>query len=573
MDSSGDDGINPTGGTPSSLTVDEMVRNARGNTITAARLTELSPGFVGSFRLHDHPLVAYLADGEQPHFIFGGAMSSVKRNGSEVLEPHRGHLVLCFTDRRILVVAGRSDGDKSMELPYGELEHAVIDVGIMKAKITLKDIHNYSYSLPCPANDRSDLEELKSFLPNRIEATEPPTEDGQTGSSAPTEPSVTEWIEDAVSDTVTPERLQEKIVPGDQGYELNDQPVADYLSEEESPHFIVHHDSKSVEKDGMVFLDSEEEYSLVACFTERRVGLIAGQNGSDATAQVTYADVEDWNIEINTMATASLTEEVGSSRVILHTGEDEYTIPIDEAYQPYLDDLWGFLTEKIDIEFADDSEPLLHYRDDDRYSGRVRLEIPTRETGEREGVHRETWGRKQRVETEEKDYVVTVHELRITESDVYFEADAYDAGTETVRRSYEQIDAIDYKQIEDRGGIVLHIRNTIYEFDIEPSTAHRRKVKYTVERMRELLSESSGADDTSAETAAADADQTDTTEDDTETRRNDRAVEESEDGTESDTTETEDPIEKVRRLGELKDEGLLSEEEFEQKKRELLDEI
>jgi hypothetical protein len=64
------------------------------------------------------PVIAHLVEGEQPEFCFDAAPAGIGVDDpEETVSPSRGG-VFMFTDRRVYLLLGMADGDKSRSLPY-----------------------------------------------------------------------------------------------------------------------------------------------------------------------------------------------------------------------------------------------------------------------------------------------------------------------------------------------------------------------------------------------------------------------------------------------------------------------
>jgi hypothetical protein len=367
---------------------------------------------------------------------------------------------------------------------------------------------------------------------------------------------IDERVDNAVSGTVTKARLRGRSPVGTTGFALNDDPVIEYLADDEQPHFILHADSKGPQRNGVTFIEPEGEYNLAICLTDRRIGLIAGKPGSDATAQIRYEDIEHWGADSSFM----------SFEIQLRANNgDLYKIFVTGEYSKEIDQLEQFLAQKIDIEYADEDGPILHLGDGKSIDDSI-LKIPTRDTGVRVGTQREAvLSESEYVRTEEKEYVVSLYEVRITDEEVFFRAADYDGGTEQVRRKYHQIDAVDLNVTNERTGIVLHIGDSIYELLIDKAASHQVKIEATVERIRELIerAQTGGMAPVSNQLQSVGMGQQPTT----------QQSQSEQDQSQDDASESDDAMAKLRELSELKEEGILTEGEFQQKKQELLDQI
>lgn len=112
--------------------VDALVAGARHDSVTAERLTQLKPGRMSRY-LHDAPLVEYLHDDEQPHFVLAARNTAPSASGSNPPEMPTslgtGMVMHLLTDERWLVVASNSDGDEALEIPLDAVRAVDYDLG------------------------------------------------------------------------------------------------------------------------------------------------------------------------------------------------------------------------------------------------------------------------------------------------------------------------------------------------------------------------------------------------------------------------------------------------------------
>lgn len=113
-------------------TTKELLDAARHDSVTAERLTELKPGRVSRY-LYDEPLVEYLEEGEQPHFILAARDTAPSATGGNAPEmpthSGTGMAMHMLTDRRWLTVTANSDGDQTLDIPLGDIRNVDYDLG------------------------------------------------------------------------------------------------------------------------------------------------------------------------------------------------------------------------------------------------------------------------------------------------------------------------------------------------------------------------------------------------------------------------------------------------------------
>lgn len=151
------------------LSVDERVENARSDTVTKSKLTELNPkgvnGFVEDHFLKESPIIEHLGKKEQPEFIFHAKSKAVRKNGEKHVKPHHsGSLAICFTDQRLLLIAGRKNSDSSECVAYDELEGYETSSGALKHRVSLT-FSDSEYDVYISNHyDKNDLRSVGNFL-------------------------------------------------------------------------------------------------------------------------------------------------------------------------------------------------------------------------------------------------------------------------------------------------------------------------------------------------------------------------------------------------------------------------
>lgn len=151
--------------------IPELVDRAQSDSVTAARLRKKSAIF--NKRLAEKPIIDYLDDGEQPHYI----LASPKRGfeytaGSDqrITPTGRYHAFLIATDDRIVVLAGRDDGDRSLTISYTDIQAVDYDSGITKIKLKL-EMASTSAVFHATRENTYDIDELVTFIQDKISST------------------------------------------------------------------------------------------------------------------------------------------------------------------------------------------------------------------------------------------------------------------------------------------------------------------------------------------------------------------------------------------------------------------
>lgn len=104
--------------------IKELVDAANGDSVTADKLSKTDAGLTAWDRLNDKPLIDYLDDKEQPHFI----IAQQNKHGVSVSESNdispdgKFQIMMTVTDHRILFTAGGNSGDKTASVDFDSVK-------------------------------------------------------------------------------------------------------------------------------------------------------------------------------------------------------------------------------------------------------------------------------------------------------------------------------------------------------------------------------------------------------------------------------------------------------------------
>ena len=291
----------------------ELVEKAHHDSVTVDRLTKLdTSSMLGrGFELKDKPILEYLNEEEQPHFIFFGMKKGVEVEGSSFNFPNAENvagnattgLVLCFTTQRVLIILSEEPGmgeaesdDKSYSFGYDEIVGFETSKGNMKHRISLnldseaflREVQKYESDVsgikeePIRANfyisnsyDNEEIDSIREYLRENIK--QKPVDNETTSTTSQTK-----------SNTETGATISSN---QSLRAELGDD--ARYLDDDEEIQFIL--EGKSVEIEGGV--DKETTSSSIGSrmktvVTDDRVLLVIPQKlkGTD-TKTIIYDDI------------------------------------------------------------------------------------------------------------------------------------------------------------------------------------------------------------------------------------------------------------------------------------------
>lgn len=166
-----------------------------------------------------------------------------------------------------------------------------------------------------------------------------------------------------------------------------------------------------------------------------------------------------------------------------------------------------------------------------------KLKILNQDTGKK--VEKETLGTlfspmKDSV-IEEEEYEVTLQNAQFDDEGLKISASDPDGGSQTIQRAYHQVDAVDfYSGGTSKVGITLHIGGLIYRIIIATRQKEYSEVEQAVEKIRSRITDAQTTGEMKTE---------------------------------------EDDLDNLKKLSDLKEEGIISEDEFREKKQEILDRV
>jgi hypothetical protein len=144
-------------------------------TVTADRLDGTADAVAGL----QSAVVTHLVSGERPKFCFECHEDGVGLGDPEnTVEPELGG-VYCFTDLRVYLQLGLSDGDKSLSIPYGDISAVHHREGRRRHRIDLA-VSDTDYFLWVPSSfDAEDVARAAEYATYRRKAETPDTGAGE----------------------------------------------------------------------------------------------------------------------------------------------------------------------------------------------------------------------------------------------------------------------------------------------------------------------------------------------------------------------------------------------------------
>jgi len=338
----------------------------------------------------------------------------------------------------------------------------------------------------------------------------------------------------AKSDTVTPGILLREQDSGLLSVgDLADGPLIDHLNEEETPHYVFALGKKGskIEVDSSGShrtITPNGKYQIFFTITDERIFFAIGNKSRDRTKEISYEDVE---------SVASVVDSTFST-FLIQTSDKSYSvnIPMVKCEKDDIKGVESYISEKAQV------ETILHLIPGwSTKSRKFKLVIPNRSTGkkvEKKNLDTVTSLTKDAVHIEE-EYEGKIHELRINDEGVYLEAEDDDWTVQEIHRHYHQMKAIDSNKGRKVFGITFHMDEYMYRVEIPHTYAKKSEIEDSINIIKRKIKKANRPKQTGSEKP----------------------------------TEQEDEMEKLRKLSELKEDGIISEEEFEEKKNKILDRV
>lgn len=148
----------------------QLIDSANHKSVNSDRLTKLKSGRMSRY-LYDKPLIDYLEDGEQPHFIFAARSKVPKAKGAGYSNPEMsgtGMVMHMVTDERWLVVVSNTEGDQFFSIPLNKIQSVdystsatghEIEIFAEDGEITIPIANIY---------DSDEIEEVHSYLEDDV---------------------------------------------------------------------------------------------------------------------------------------------------------------------------------------------------------------------------------------------------------------------------------------------------------------------------------------------------------------------------------------------------------------------
>lgn len=338
--------------------VPELVDGATGN-IEEKHLTTDS-GMVFTY-LYDGPLIEHLLPGEQPHYIF-----SHNNKGYRIEDQHgdrtphhtgsEGKRYLIITDQRILYVAGCRDGDESIEHSYDEIyKFSATDSDNLEFLTTDKEVYTFA-----PVGAASQfISEAVDYVEQRLadDGADPDSFEADTTQGDETVDASHRRVAEKLAantpiEAVTPELLTQS------GPGFTNSPIVEHLESGESIAFVLDDTEdmttgsvyNNANSSGVGIDDKEntttarESSPVLYVVTSRRVLCIIPQEDEDDLLSIPYDSIT----EVEDLHVASFGNR---SRVAIHTeGGTTYHLWLSKKQQSIQQSFIEFLRDATGTE-------------------------------------------------------------------------------------------------------------------------------------------------------------------------------------------------------------------------------
>jgi hypothetical protein len=496
--------------------VGQIIENATHDSVNRKILTSKKAGVTSRY-LNDNPAIDYIQTDEQPHFILTARDNTPDIEGDEFEEIKKrgsGSVLHIVTDQRWVCIAANMNGDNSLVIPLDNIIDVEYSTGQMKHTVYLTT-NNSNLSIPIAnRHDSEDIKNLHEYLKHNI----------GRGVSDEIDQKAESLANASTDSTVTANKLTAS------GENLPNTPIIDHIDDGENVKYIL---TDSSSKRGIGIND---KYSPVSpsdgnttyyVFTDTRILSVLPRENEDKLLEFTYDE-----IEIKELKTSSRKER---NRLVIDTDSSEVHLWMSQHTSKQKEAI-GFMYSRT----LDNCEYIII---DPITDDSAKLKILDRDTGVAK-METKGWNyglgfverSKSSSKIEKEGYEETIEQLAITSDGISMTTQdsqgGFYSGNKQIYRSFNEIGAID----RFKNGFTFYSTSGIYRIELNPRNDNKIKIDEVVEFIRNNINNIS-------------------------------------DSNQAQATNDEDKIEKLERIAELNEEGILTHKEFERKKSELLEDI
>ena len=326
---------------------ESLVDQARGDSVTEKRLSSISPGISQSVDsiLKDAPsVIEYLEKDEQPHHCFTNGNKGIIRD--EVVTDNQARSLMVVTDQRVLLFTDASAGEA---IPLD----AVIDTeavgGMMKHRLDI-DTENHSYTFYIKNKfDSDEVESCSEYIQSqsnesvvlskentKIGDLERPWEQllASTLSTGQIQGnSINEKIHRARGDSVNKKRLS-SIFPGlnlGSTSGADNQSLIQFLEEDEQPHHCFTNKRKGIIRDSITVGDGKMKgHQNIMTITDQRVLFFTKSTAGEGVSLIESSAGEE--IPLDAIVDTQEANGRTKHRFDIHTENHKYTFYINRKF-------------------------------------------------------------------------------------------------------------------------------------------------------------------------------------------------------------------------------------------------
>lgn len=489
--------------------INKLIEDSVHESVNRKTLTSTKAGLASRY-LYENPAIDYLKTGEQPHFVY------ITRKKSPDIKGEEFNRIKCNGTASILHVITNQRwliiaGNTSGNQTLSVPLDKIKDVEYSTGRSKHKIILDTPNSnLEIPISNIQDAADIKSLCKYLNHNINSASLTQEVQKEAQYK------IRNSKDSTVTTNLITSS------GNGLPNKPIIEYLSEEESISYIfTNPDSKkgvgiNTKYDTVAPSDGNNSYHI---FTNHRILSILPQKSEDKVLEFTYPSIDIVDLKVS--------NRKERNRLVINSNNKEVHFWISQRTSTQKDALRYIYPKTIDKCEYVLVDPI---NDPD-----AKLKILDRDTG-KAIMQTEGWNyglgfvnrTKSTSEIEKQGYEETVNELAVLSNSIYM----ITQGNKEVRRHFNEIGAVDMFN----NGFTFYSTTGIYRIQLRSFDGTKDEFESAIDYIREGINNISEPEVDQGEDQA-------------------------------------DDISKLERLAELNEQGIISDEEFRQKKSELLENL
>lgn len=532
----------------------------RHKTVNEKRLTNLKIGKgSGNYEnsgvhLFDKTLSEYINNDEHPRFILAARKKAPKISGpnrprwnGDKVDGMPMHLI---TDNRWLIVVGTRGGDSTFEMKFKDITSIEYSTGLVGHKINITTDSN-KINVPISNMYEEDILKLvTNYIQNPLEFKPENYESIIVSSGSDDKPEVEELINKARHKSVDKKHLTE-LKSGFTGRYLYDKPLIEYLHKDEQPHYIIE-GNLPIEFSGSNPPQNADEGSsnkILNLVTNDRWIITSAKESGDEMWEIYYDEIEDIELQPST----------GLETIFIDTSEYSVEIQQMQGVNKPSEEAVNYVKE-VHLGNQESEDEFESIKIIDRAPGSdnplyAKLIVPTKSSGAT--FTSKGWsiggdivrGTSSKGKIEDDSWENYVKKLELSQDHVEIGVTHGDLSAtsdnkihQTIRIHLSEISDVRIQKVEGFTGFIFETEGDVYQFKLAKkgalSTATQADAEGAVSSIKTAIQNASDNREESDE-----------------------------------RTGKKDPVEKLSEIKELHDQDVLTDEEFENKKQELLDQI